>query len=123
MRFYDPFNGWETFGLSRTATPIGEKQNVSVYTPYLDVLDREDEVVVTVDLPGIEKKDIQLNVVENNLVISADRKRGDATVKFQRILKLPANVDDSSAKATMNNGVLEVRLPKAAKKQNSIKID
>ncbi|MFQ6120078.1 MAG: Hsp20/alpha crystallin family protein [Methanosarcinales archaeon] len=92
-----------------------------VYTPLVDVIDRKDEIVVTADMPGVDKKNIEIRVHEDLLEISAKRgedkeegyvRRERSYDKFYRALRLPSAVDESKAKASFNNGVLEVRLPK-----------
>jgi HSP20 family protein len=99
--------------------------------PYVDVIDREKDIVVTVDLPGVEKGDIRINVRDNTLEISAEKKavrenedegylrRERGYSRFYRAIRLPTPVDDSRAHASFNNGVLEVNLPKAEKKAGS----
>lgn len=123
MKVYDPFHNFETtMRLMCTATPIGERY--STFAPYAEMLDREGEVIVTVDLPGIDKKDIQIDVRENHLIIEAERKKEKtSSMKFRKVLKLPGDVDGANTTASMSNGVLEIKLPKAEKKRTSIRID
>jgi HSP20 family protein len=99
--------------------------------PYVDVIDREKDIVVTVDLPGVEKGDIRINVRDNTLEISAEKKavreneeegylrRERGYSRFYRAIRLPTPVDEPGAHASFNNGVLEVTLPKAEKKTGS----
>jgi HSP20 family protein len=100
--------------------------------PYVDVLERDKEIVVTADLPGVAKEDIKINVRDNMLEISAEKKmeketkeegyikRERAYNRFYRTIRLPSSVDEASSKATFNNGVLEITLMKTkeAKKSN-----
>lgn len=95
------------------------------FEPYVDVLETPTEVIVTAELPGVEKKDIKLNVTEDALELSAELKveraeehpgvirRERRVGKFYRSLSLPCKVKPEGAKAKYVNGVLEVRLPKA----------
>ncbi len=80
--------------------------------PLVDIMSEKDEVVVTAELPGVEKTDIKLNVAEDALTISVDTEKH----KYHKELKLPAMVDSKSAKASYKNGVLEVRLRKKVEK-------
>jgi HSP20 family protein len=75
---------------------------------HVDIHDREDELRVVADLPGVEKEAIDLKCDGETLTISAasDRREYDERVS------LPARVDEHSAGATYNNGVLEVVLQK-----------
>lgn len=108
---------------------MAETQDVQV--PYVDVLERNNDVIVTADLPGVDKNDIKINVRDNVLEISAERKfekeqKGEEYFKhergysrFYRAVRLPAPVDQSKAKASFNNGVLEITLPMTEKAKES----
>ncbi len=99
--------------------------------PYVDVIEKGNDVIVTADLPGVEKKDIKINVRGDVLEISAERRmereekekgylRHERSYnRFYRSIRLPAAVDKSKAKATLNNGVLEITLPKIEKAEVS----
>ncbi|GAA0651671.1 Hsp20/alpha crystallin family protein [Salarchaeum japonicum] len=71
---------------------------------HVTVYEEDDEVRVVADLPGVEKEDIDLKCDGDVLTISAAT---DAREYDERI-ELPARVDEHSASATYNNGVLEV---------------
>ena len=92
----------------------------------VDVREHDDEVLVVADLPGIEKEDISLDLINPRaLAISCERKeekedksrgyyvRERVLGTMQRVVSLPADVTESDAKASFKNGVLEVRLKKA----------
>lgn len=94
------------------------------WAPAVDMMDRKDEVIIRADLPGLEQKDIEVNVGEGALTIRGQRK-GDQEVKeensyyaerwtgsFARSVALPPGVDAEKIRATFKNGVLEVHLPK-----------
>lgn len=108
----------------------------SLSMPKVDVVDRANDVVVRAEVPGVEKKDIEVSVSGNMLTIRGETKKetkeekGDyyraeiARGAFSRTLALPAEVDDSKTRAAMKDGVLELTLPKVEKaKRRSIKID
>lgn len=96
----------------------------------VDVAERDDELVVTADLPGFEKDDIEVEVYEDTLTIEADRgeaseersgeggdepryhRRERRRTSVSRRLRLPAEVDEDGATATYTNGVLTVTLRK-----------
>ena len=94
--------------------------------PLADVRETDEEVIVTVDLPGMDKGDIEINVTEDTLEVKAERKaekeekeeefyRKERTfARCERSLKLPAEVKADEAKASLKDGVLEVHLPKVA---------
>ena len=89
--------------------------------PLVDVLETEDQVKVTAELPGVEKKDVNLETTEHNLTITVSTEKRN----YYKNVDLPVSVKADSAKATHNNGVLEVCLDKQApeKKGKKIQID
>lgn len=79
-----------------------------VREPLVDVLDEGKEFVVVAELPGVEEKDIRLEVKGDLLIISASTRDR----KYSKEVLLPATVDASSLRSSYRNGVLEVRLAK-----------
>ncbi|MEE9592276.1 MAG: archaeal heat shock protein Hsp20 [Thermoplasmata archaeon] len=78
--------------------------------PMTDVMDRGDTVSVTVELPGVEKKDIDLRTAADRLTIrvaTPDR-------QYHKEVELETTVDPKSVQATYNNGVLDITLRKTA---------
>ncbi|OUJ18343.1 Molecular chaperone HSP20 family, IbpA [Methanonatronarchaeum thermophilum] len=116
-RMEDIFEEIEDEGLQQT-------RGTTAFKPFVDVIEHEDKVIVTADLPGVEKEGIKINITENILTISATREKEKETEekgyvkrernigKFQRKVKLPTKVDEENAEATFKNGVLEIKLPK-----------
>ena len=94
----------------------------------VDVEDREEEYVVTADLPGYERGDIDIELIEDALRISADREEESETGEeseegryvrrerrrqsVTRTVSLPGAVDADAASASFTNGVLTVTIPK-----------
>lgn len=104
--------------------------------PKVDVIDREDEIVVHAELPGVRKEDLDVALSENTLTIKASTKqeqeeekgeyyrRERAVGAFSRTLSLPSGVDESKAKATFKEGLLELVFPKlATAKRQRIKVE
>jgi HSP20 family protein len=87
--------------------------------PLVDVIEAETEVKVTAELPGVEKKDVELETTEESLTIKVDTEKR----KYFKEVALPTTVKADSAKATYNNGVLEVGLEKKTQEQKGKKID
>ncbi len=80
--------------------------------PLVDVVEADDEIIVTIEVPGVEKDQINLNCTETELRVSVKHpERG-----FDKTIELPAKVRPEEAKASYRNGILEVRLPRAEKK-------
>ncbi|MFN3465418.1 MAG: Hsp20/alpha crystallin family protein [Terricaulis sp.] len=115
--FDDAFRG---FGLT------GFDQNIG--WPQVDVVERDKEVRVTAELPGLEEKDIELRVEDNVLILAGEKRHEHDDEerryseryygRFERRLALPAEVDDERAEARFRNGVLTVTLPKIAREQS-----
>lgn len=99
----------------------------SYWTPSLDIEETEDTIIVRVELPGMSKDDIKVNLSGDTLTISGERKQEmekksktyyrieRSYGKFQRTVTLPAEVEGDKAKASYRNGILELTLPKSAK--------
>ena|SRR5579883_1995464 len=93
------------------------------WAPDVDIRETDDELTLYCDLPGVEKADVQVEVRDNTLVLSGQRKahkeedgwlrREAFSGAFYRAFSLPAEVEAGKVSATMANGVLEIRLPKA----------
>jgi len=129
---------WEGFGrLSDLRTeidrlfdaPLAEfartSRLLSGWTPALDVSEDKDNLYVRVELPGMKKEEIELSLHDGSLSVSGERKSDsthkDAEVyraerffgRFQRTVTLPTRVAVEKVKATYQDGVLTVTLPKA----------
>jgi HSP20 family protein len=101
-----------------------KEEEWGVVKPLADVHETEEEIVITMDLPGVDKKEIDITVSDNVLHVVAERKsetdvaeknyhRRERTYKkFERSVLLPVDVKMVEAKARLAEGVLEVTLPK-----------
>ncbi len=76
--------------------------------PLTDVMEREDSISITVELPGVEKKEIELRTTESKVTIEVDNPERP----YFKEVELPAAVDPSSVAATFKNGVLDITLKK-----------
>lgn len=87
--------------------------------PLIDVFNEKDSVRVIAELPGVEKKNINLNIEGKYLTVSVETPR-----KYHKKIELPANVDTSTPHAQYRNGILEINLKKPKdKKPEGKKID
>jgi HSP20 family protein len=108
-----------------------------VPSPDLEMFDKNDEIVVKAEVPGLDKPEIQVSVDGNLLTIKGEKKKEKETKDedyyfseraygaFSRSLRLPVDVKTDEVTANLNNGVLEVHLPKAEEakgKQTSIPV-
>lgn len=78
--------------------------------PMVDLLDEGDQLVVIVELPGIDEKDIQLQVHGDILEMSASTRDRS----YEKEIMLPSSVDSDSLESSYRNGILEIRLTKKA---------
>jgi len=95
------------------------------WAPLMDIEETKDEILVKAELPGMRKEEVKIQINNDVLSITGERKREDearektyhrierAYGKFQRMIRLPTEVDATKVKATYENGVLTIRLPKS----------
>ena len=114
--FHDMWPEWvgfgETFGRS---------------TPQVDVIDRDEEILVRAEVPGVDKKDLKVDLTGRQLRIQGERKKEETQEKgelvrseiawgtFTRTIGLPEDLDVEKVKADFKDGILEIHLPKTHK--------
>ena len=103
--------------------------------PAVDVYETNDEVVVKAELPGIDKKDVDVTATEDRIVLSGETtsteevdednyyRREMRYGSFRRSIPLPHAVDPDAVTAKFTNGVLEIRAPKAPEPAEGKKIE
>lgn len=79
----------------------------AIRKPLTDIFDEEKNVKIYIEVPGVEKQDIQLDITEEALDVKAK--------KFHTTVKLPSGLDHEKASSKYTNGVLEVIIPKVQK--------
>lgn len=104
--------------------PATPSMRPDVWTPLADVFESGNEIVVKVDLPGMERKDVKVYVTDHTLTIEGERTRekeieeesfflGEVWYgKFLRQIELPETAETEKVEAHYENGILEVRIPK-----------
>jgi HSP20 family protein len=109
LRAHSPFASEGSFGAARA--------------PPIDIMETENEVIVTAELPGVEKDQVEIEIRDDRLHISGNsrsemeeddegywyRERGYSA--FRRVIRLPEGLETEKASAKLNNGVLEVTIP------------
>jgi HSP20 family protein len=124
----------DSFGRLRGSSGT-EALEGSVWSPAVDIVETDSEVVLRADLPGVEPKDVDIQVQNGTLTLKGERKFESDTKEdnyrriervygsFVRSFALPQTVDPESVGAEYRNGVLEVKLPKRPEaKPKQIKI-
>ena len=123
--FSDPFARWP------------EALRGAAFVPEIDMFEKDGRLVTKVDLPGVKKEDVTIEIAEGGLIVSGERKTEIEEKKegfyrcerefgtFSRTIPLPKGVKLEGVKATFADGVLEVSmpLPAAAAPAQRIEID
>ena len=116
----------------RTTTGAIEKYR----KPFIDLVETDKEVIATVEMPGLDKGDIKINLTEDKLEISAETKHEEETKEkgyiykerrsgsYYRRISLPSSIDSDNSKASYNNGILQITMPKTEiKKKKPLKVE
>jgi HSP20 family protein len=74
--------------------------------PLTDIIEAEDEISITIELPGVEKKDINLDANEESLTIDVDTEER----KYHKNIPLPSKIDPDTISATYKNGILDITI-------------
>jgi HSP20 family protein len=128
-QFDDASRVWEAEG------PLGRWAS-GAESMAIDLVDRDGEFVVTVDLPGFERDDVDIRVTDHTLRIEAEHEavrdeEGERFIRHERrhestdrSVRLPGEVDKQGVAARMRNGVLTITLPKTeVEEARKIEID
>lgn len=118
-RFFERF-----FEEPLSMMPWGGEEAMEQFSPRADVVETENEIQVSVELPGMNENDVNVSVTRDMLTISGEKRqeseqRGEnyyrverAYGSFRRAIPLPADVNADRAEATYKQGVLTITLPK-----------
>jgi HSP20 family protein len=148
--------GWRPFGLSTTEWEPFRVSDIQTevnrlfdnffgrsagatgraWVPPVDMHATKDDLVLTLELPGVSEKDVNVSITGDLLTVKGERRfenQGKEQEllhverthgKFERLIQLPMAVQADRVKATYRDGVLEIKLPKAEElKPKEIKID
>lgn len=128
-RWMHPFR-WDFPSLAELGAPF------EGHLPRVDIIDRDNEIVLRAEVPGVEKEDLDVSVTGNTVTIKGSTRHEEKEDKgdyhrseirrgsFSRKVGLPAAVDSDKASANFKDGILELTLPKVEKsRRKSITID
>jgi HSP20 family protein len=115
-------------GLFGSMMPFGARE----FIPNIEVFERDGNLVVRADLPGVKQEDLKIELVDDQLILSGERKSEHEENRpgvyrservygmFQRVIQLPDGVDPDGVTASFNDGVLEivVKVPEQAQKRS-----
>ncbi|MGC8659442.1 MAG: Hsp20/alpha crystallin family protein [Desulfomonilaceae bacterium] len=106
------------------------------FSPAFDVSETDDDIIIKAELPGIDPKDIEVNLTGNTITVKGEKKEEREEKEenmhrversfgvFSRSVALPCDVKQDQIEANFKHGVLNLKLPKAdTSKKRSIKID
>ena len=82
--------------------------------------DRDKDIVFTIDMPGVQKKDIDINIDEHSIKVTA---QNDSGRNYNYTRRFKPTVDESSAVATFKNGVLDITVIKVEEKDKGTKVN
>jgi HSP20 family protein len=130
--FEDPRSGQDELSpmLARELGRYGQRQGAAAaatpaWAPALDIAERKDAYLITVELPGVKLDDLTITLEDGLLTIQGDRRfAGDSSDQqfhrverrygaFRRSITLPAHVQADAVEATVEDGVLQIMVPKA----------
>lgn len=109
--------------------PFGGKK------PHMEVLERDKEIVLRAELPGVDKKDLEVSMTDHTITVKGTTSYEEKEEKddyyrseiahgtFCRTMLLPSDVDVENVKSTFKNGLLEVHVPKMDKASRKIEIN
>jgi HSP20 family protein len=135
------YNPWQEFNnLQRqidrlfedAKLPSGVSEKDSVRVPAAELQETEEVVHLKLELPGIEVNDLDVQVTENSVYVSGERRTEIKTEgkgvtksefyygKFQRVIPLPARVKNTDVKADYKDGILNLTLPKVEQEKHKV---
>ena len=134
VRGYNPFAELESIREQFERVLNSQKEDRDLaFTPTVNTREGDDAYYIEVDLPGVKKEDINIDVDDNTLTISGERKLKEEHKednfykvesvygKFERAFSLPEDVDTEKIEAEHKNGVLEIKIPKVQKVEKTPK--
>lgn len=115
---------YQTSMFEKAFYPYVYEEGIRLKVPDMDMRDEGDKYVIELDLPGVNKKDIDISLKDDRLIISAKRKENVKEKKegyiraersyfgFRRVIELPYDADKNSIKAKYEDGVLRIEIKK-----------
>ncbi len=107
----------------RREAMVERKSSIEAMTPFVDIFENDDEILLFADMPGVDKKDVAINIDNGKLTLSGLRETGEdgvlsweefGDVEYQRTFSVPQTIDVDKVNAELRDGVLRLHLPKSA---------
>ena len=124
-RFFGHSRGWFDWPVYVWRTPLMDQE---FFAP-MEVLERDGHTVVRMELPGVNAEDVNISIADGVLTVTGEKKHEEEVEEggvhrtersygsFSRAIAVPEGLDEGKVKATLDEGVLELVLPRAAEKQ------
>lgn len=139
-RLFDEFfqGWWRPLGTDWPGPRLRSLAGSAEFLPNVNLKETEGEYLITAELPGLAKEDIQVSLTEDSVILSGERKlekeskreayhyRETSHGSFERVIPLPGQIKTAGAKAQLKDGVLTLVLPKAEetkRKEVSVKVE
>jgi HSP20 family protein len=129
---------FDTFGMGRNFLPeemtqgrSGRQSGASLWSPHLEVCERNGKLLIQADLPGVRREDVNVQIEPEAIILQGERKQENEHAgqgyyhsersygSFYRVIPLPEGSDTEQATATFRNGVLEVEVPMSQQQQRA----
>ncbi len=133
LDIYDPFRSIKKSFFEDMFEPFQKMTFPEVRTPLINLMDKGDSIVVSVEVPGAEKKDINVDATEDSISVEANMKKEEKekdkdyyryemrTSSFSRIIPMPEKIVPEKVTGKLNKGILELNAPKVSPKEASKK--
>lgn len=121
---FDPFKSFNDMGRDFFDYPLTKNEGLGGFVPVVNTREGEFAYHIDIDLPGVQKDDIKIDISKGVLTISGERRTKEEVKeddyykvetsfgKFTRSFTLPDNIDTENIEASSSDGVLEVVIPK-----------
>ena len=137
IKYYRPQLAYQTFNKAwdKKIEEAASKEQRNYFTPQVDIVESENRFLVTLAVPGIKKEDIKIELTDDKLNVSGERKKLESDVsltyhklqtafgKFHQVFSLPDNVNRDSIQARHEDGILHITIEKLEKKENKSVIE
>ncbi|BDA72685.1 Heat shock protein Hsp20 [Rivularia sp. IAM M-261] len=126
------YNPWQELNALQRQMDSLFEQKVTAKAPVAELHETDAALILKLELPGVEAKDVDIQVSEKAVSVTAERKTETKTEdkgnvrsefyygKFQRVIPLPARIQNTDVKAEYKHGILNLTLPKAEAEKNKV---
>ncbi|MDQ7055352.1 MAG: Hsp20/alpha crystallin family protein [Persephonella sp.] len=107
---------------------------MATWNPRVDIYEKDNKLIIEAEIPGAKKEDVEVKIKDNAVVIRGEVKKEEEEKEktyyrserfygvFERVIPLPVEVKTEEAKATFENGILKVEIPKAVE-EKEVKVE